>query len=429
MTTPTCRDSARPTIFRPVLLHRIATLLLASALYATSIPSAACEENNGEKSVPNIVLILADDMGYECVGANGCLDYRTPNLDALAAEGMRFEHCYAQPLCTPSRVKLMTGMSNKRNYVQFGLLDRGQTTFAHLFKDAGYRTCVAGKWQLGHEPDSPQHFGFEESLLWQHTRGRTDAEQHDTGIPIHGWNATASRWTSQRRVFDGCVRRLHQPVHGDKSGSAVLRLLSDGAGPLPFSPTPDSDNWDPKSLGSQTYKGNPEYFADMVAYTDKAVGRIDARLKELGLRDNTLVIFTGDNGTDKPIVTRTTFGPIAGAKGSMIDGGTRVPCIVRWPGVIPHGRVCKDIVDFSDFLPTLCEAAGVKVPANLNLDGQSFLPQLAASRARRATRSTCGTRDPEVRRRQRHSRGTSDSNSMRTADSSTSRTIAWRKTP
>ena len=115
---------------------------------------------------PNLILIMADDMGYECVRSNGGTSYNTPHLDELALTGARFEHCYSQPLCTPSRVKIMTGMSNFRNYVRFGVLDRKQTTFAHLLKKAGYATCIVGKWQLGQEVDSPQHFGFDQSCLW-----------------------------------------------------------------------------------------------------------------------------------------------------------------------------------------------------------------------------------------------------------------------
>ena len=132
---------------------------------------------------PNVVLIMADDMGYECLSANGSLDYETPNLDRMAGRGLRFEHCYSQPICTPSRVKLMTGQSNKRNYVKFGRLDRKLTTFAQLLKKADYATCIAGKWQLGKETDAPQHFGFDQALLWQHTRGRMDKKKHDTRYP------------------------------------------------------------------------------------------------------------------------------------------------------------------------------------------------------------------------------------------------------
>src|SRR5688572_25386512 len=119
---------------------------------------------------PNVILIMADDFGYEAVTANGGESYKTPHLDRLAATGMRFEHCHVQPLCTPTRVQLMTGIYNVRNYVEFGLLDPNATTFAHLLKKAGYATGICGKWQLGQAKELPQHFGFDESFLWQHTR-------------------------------------------------------------------------------------------------------------------------------------------------------------------------------------------------------------------------------------------------------------------
>src|SRR5690606_19670366 len=118
----------------------------------------ASAQTTAEK--PNIILIMADDLGYESVTANGGESYKTPTLDRLAAEGVRFEQCHAQPLCTPTRVQLMTGLYNVRNYTSFGKLPRKETTFAHLLKKEGYATGVFGKWQLGKEKDSAQHFGF-----------------------------------------------------------------------------------------------------------------------------------------------------------------------------------------------------------------------------------------------------------------------------
>ena len=113
---------------------------------------------------PNIVLIMADDLGYECIGANGGTSYKTPNLDRLASAGMRFRHCHSQPLCTPSRVKLMTGLYNKRNYEKFGSLPSGQRTFSQVLKKAGYKTCVVGKWQLGGGLDGPASFWIRRIL-------------------------------------------------------------------------------------------------------------------------------------------------------------------------------------------------------------------------------------------------------------------------
>src|SRR5438105_12816444 len=118
--------------------------LLATGFLAAPVAAADTKR-------PNVVFILADDLGYECVGADGGTSYKTPNLDRLAAGGVRFERCHVQPLCTPTRVQLMTGLYNVRNYTRFDHLDPSQKTFAHLFKQAGYATGIAGKWQLGHD--------------------------------------------------------------------------------------------------------------------------------------------------------------------------------------------------------------------------------------------------------------------------------------
>ena len=149
----------------------------------------------------------------------------------------------------------------------------------------------------------------------------------------------------------------------------------------PFDPTPDSTDWDPKRLGSTTYKGDrndpQRHFRDMVAYADKMVAQIVAQLEKSGVRDNTLLIFTGDNGTDTPIVTPWNGTQVVGGKGTMTDTGTRVPMIVSWPaGIKQTGRVVDDLVEFCDVMPTLCEVAGAELPANYPNDGSSIVPVL-----------------------------------------------------
>ncbi len=324
---------------------------------------------------PNIVLILADDLGYETIGANGGTSYKTPYIDQLARTGVRFEHCYAQPLCTPSRVQLMTGIYNVRNYVDFGSLDRKQTTFAHLLKKQGYATGVAGKWQLGREPDSPRHFGFDEACLWQHTRKSTvhlDTRYVNPQLEIDGKPVDYTRGEFAPDVVTDYVCQFIER-NKDRPFFAYYPMILTHC---PFVPTPDSPDYDPTSKGSPTYKGDPKYFGDMMAYMDKHVGKIVARLESLGLRENTLIIFTGDNGTDQPIVSLMNGQPVAGGKGQPTDAGTRVPLIANWPGVVARGVVSRDLVDFTDFLPTLCAVAGTPVPADLKIDGRSFLPQL-----------------------------------------------------
>ena len=360
----------------PVQPNRRQFLKTLAASTLSSLVLGACT-NTGPKKTPNIVLIMADDLGYECIGADGGTTYATPRIDKLAASGIRFEHCYAQPLCTPTRVKLMTGMYNIRNYTQFGQLDRGQTTFAHLFKQQGYATCIAGKWQLGTETDSPQHFGFDESCLWQQSGERTDENGHDTRYPnpVLDINGVRTKFSNGEYGPDVASDFICDFItrHREAPFLAYYPMILTHC---PFVPTPDSTDWNPADPGTLDYKGDPKYFKDMVAYTDKLVGKIVDHLEKLGLRDNTLVILTGDNGTDTPVVSDLNGRQVAGGKGKTTDAGTRVPLVANWPGVVPAGQVCPDLVDFSDFLPTLCEIANIPVPDDPNLDGHSFEPQL-----------------------------------------------------
>ena len=334
---------------------------------------------------PNIILIMADDMGYEALSSNGSESCKSPNLDKLAAKGVRFTNGFSNPICTPSRVKLMTGQYNVRNYVKFGWLDREQTTFAHQLKAAGYATAIAGKWQLGKDKDSPQHFGFEQSCLWQHTRSGRSKEKGKTidrrfVNPQLEFNGVEKDFTSGEYGPQVCTDFICDFIDQNKKKPFLVyypMILTH----CPFDPTPDSTDWDPKRLGSTTYKGDRKdpqrHFRDMVAYADKAVGQIVAQLEKSGVRDNTLIIFTGDNGTDTPIVTPWNGTKVVGGKGTMSDTGTRVPLIVNWPtGIQKPGRVVDDLVEFTDMFPTICEVTGAKLPKTHPADGASIVPVL-----------------------------------------------------
>ncbi len=320
---------------------------------------------------PNIVIILADDFGYECVTANGGQSYQTPNLDRLAAAGVRFEHCHVQPLCTPTRVQLMTGRYNVRNYLNFGTLPRAESTFANRLQQAGYATGICGKWQLGRDQDAPQHFGFDEACLWQHTR-------------------RPPRYANPGLEYDGVERDFTDGQYGPQlvNDFALDFITRHKDRPFflyypmilthdPFQPTPDSPDWDPKAVGEQVNR-HIKHFADMTAWMDKMVGRVDAKLAELGIRDNTLLMFLGDNGTHGSVTSRFQDADYRGGKGSTTRRGTHVPLIASWPMVIKAGRVNGDLISSADFLPTICEAAGVSVHADI--DGVSFLPQLRGER-------------------------------------------------
>ena len=350
------------------MINRSLPALLVVTVVAVTAPTA-------DAAKPNIILIMADDLGYETIGANGGESYKTPNLDRLAAGGMRFERCHVQPVCTPTRVQLMTGMYNVRNYSQFGAIDPQATTFAHLLKEAGYATGIAGKWQLGRSKELPQRLGFDESCLWQHTR--RPPRYANPGLEYNGEerNFTNGEY-GPKLVNDFALDFITR--HKDEPFFLYYPMMLTHA---PYQPTPDSADWDPAAHGEKAGK-DKKHFADMVAYMDKMIGRLDAKLGELGIRENTLVIFLGDNGTGRGVTSQLKGQAYPGGKGLSTARGMHVPLIASWPGRVPAGKVIGDLIDSTDFLPTLCAAAGADVPSSLSIDGRSFLPQLVGEKGK-----------------------------------------------
>ncbi|HUW18857.1 MAG TPA: sulfatase-like hydrolase/transferase [Sedimentisphaerales bacterium] len=350
--------------------------LKATGLAAASLLVPACVSaskrwaGQAPSGKPNIVLIMADDLGYECLSCYGSLSYKTPVLDQLARTGMRFDNCHSQPLCTPSRVKIMTGRYNSRNYTTFGNFDFNEKTFAHVLKSVGYATCIAGKWQLmGRGAAGPYDAGFDEYCLW-HMEDAFGPKECRYRSPKIIKNGRLVEGLEGKYGPDAFCDYILDYIERHKSGPFLVyypMTLVHGA----FVPTPDSPDW-----AQPVHKSDTKYFADMVAYMDKIVGRILRKLDELGLRENTLILFTGDNGTAKKITSKMPGRTIKGGKSLTIDTGTHVPLIANWKGATPAGRVCDDLVDFSDFLPTLAEAGGAALPENVIIDGRSFLPQL-----------------------------------------------------
>ncbi len=318
---------------------------------------------------PNIVFILADDLGYETIGSNGGTSYKTPILDGMAAGGMRFTHGYAQPLCTPTRVQLMTGLSNARNYLHFGKMDPKAVTFGNYFQKAGYATCMAGKWQLGADLDQPKSYGFDEYCLWQHTR--RPPRYANPGLEIQGERKDYSHGEyGPDLVNDYALDFIERNKAKPFFLYYPMMLTHD-----PYQPTPDSKDWDPKAIGEGVHQA-AAHFGEMVSYMDKLIGKVLAKLEQCGVRENTLVIFLGDNGTGAG--TRSMMGDrvVVGRKGKTVDAGMHVPLIANWPGKIAKGTVCSDLVDTTDFLPTFCEVGGIKVAPTVQGDGRSFYAQM-----------------------------------------------------
>tara|TARA_S200000501_G_scaffold356274_1_gene378805 strand:- start:158 stop:1498 length:1341 start_codon:yes stop_codon:yes gene_type:complete len=338
----------------------------------------------GSKEKPmNVVLIMTDDTGYEVFGCYGSKQYKTPRVDQLAETGMRFNHCYSNPVCAPSRLKIMTGKSNVRNYVHWGILDPSEKTIGHMMKDAGYATCVAGKWQLHgtgtFAPETkgagtlPQDAGFDEHFCYD-----LGSNHHGYWSPVFTVNGKTKAFQHKDayspKLVNDYVCDFIDRKKDDPFFIYYPLVLTHG----PFQPTPDSE--DPSSNSFQ------KNFEDMVNYMDKLVGRVVDQLEESGVRENTLILFTGDNGSPGGakggIVSELNGIRIEGGKSKTTDAGTRVALIANLPEKVPAGNVTDDLVDFSDMMPTIAAMTGASLPEGGVLDGVSFAPRLSGRKGK-----------------------------------------------
>ncbi|MEN9636987.1 MAG: hypothetical protein RL077_5391 [Verrucomicrobiota bacterium] len=319
---------------------------------------------------PNIIFILADDLGLDGVSCYGSDVRKTPHIDKLAAAGTRFETCYAAPLCGPSRCLLNTGRYAFRTGGVTnqswreggpGAKSADERPVARLLKEAGYATGMAGKWrQVG---ETPRDWGYDEyttdptagGWYWQTTHQQNGKE---VKVP----EGTYAPDVVHNFAVDFMRRHKEQPFYFYYS----MHLVHG-----PTLHTADSVKGAPDG---------PERYADNIAYMDKQVGAVVAELERLGLRENTLVIFSGDNGTALTYPTTIGGRMINGKKASMLEGGSRVPFIASWPRATPAGKVSPDIVSFADILPTLVELGGGKLPAGFHYDGISLARQLRGER-------------------------------------------------
>ena len=314
----------------------------------------------------NVILIMADDSAADNYGCYGNKFFSTPRLDSLARTGAKFNHCYSEPVCTSSRVKIMTGRDGIRNYVQFGTLDKDEVTFGNMMKGANYETAIAGKWQLhgGSRGTLAPACGFDNYCLWNYP------------------GTSRSRFWNPSLMRDGKLMETTEKDYGpDILTDYLIEFIGKNRSkpffayyPMllvhsPFLETPDS-----KLNANRLISKSLTNFRDMTAYADKCVGRIVDALEKYGLRDRTVIIYTTDNGTSRSLTYPYGEEKRKGEKAYATDGGTHAPLIVNCPGTVPAGTVSDDLVDFSDVLPTIADITGAKLP-EVKLDGRSFWPQ------------------------------------------------------
>ena len=358
-------------------------VLLTIALLFNVGASARAEPT---AKLPNIVLIFIDDMGYGDIGPFGNTMVRTPNLDRMAKEGMKFNYFYATPVCSMSRASLMTGCYNARVSIP-GVLFPGskiglhpnEITLAEVVKQKQYDTICIGKWHLGHrEPFLPTKQGFDsyfgipysndmsidptnakfakdcvfrEAMTLE--KARAEAIKHK--VPLMRGTEVVEYPADQATLTKRYTEEAVQFIRAHKNGPFFVYL------PHTMVHVP--------LAASEAFKGKSKWglIGDAIEEIDWSVGQIMQTLKDLKLDDNTLVIFTSDNGA-----ASGSAGPLRGKKGSVFEGGVREPCIMRWPGKIPADTTCQQIAGNIDVLPTFCKLIGVKPPEDRVLDGRDI---------------------------------------------------------
>jgi arylsulfatase A len=352
-------------------------------------------------SKPNIVFILADDLGFAEISANGSDRYQTPHIDSLAKTGLRFNHFYTAPLCGPSRALILTGRYAFRTGAVSqdacaSLVRSGETAevmIPTVLKQAGYATAMIGKWgQLLPSGDATE-WGFDHVMSFKASGVYWNKAAAATWVKTYGLEGDKSGEGGVRANpgpynIDGKKLMMadtdYMPDLMHQDAVAFLQANKDKPFFLYYSmshvhaqilPTPDST---PPPPGLDTAARYAQLYHDNITYMDKLVGKLLAELERLDLLDHTVVCFMGDNGTAKAASDLATIGGrrIVGQKGGMEEGGGLVPFLIRWPGVTPAGTSTDGLADASDLLPTFAAIAGAPLPQNRVIDGKSLLPQI-----------------------------------------------------
>ena len=331
-------------------------------------------------AAPNYVLIFCDDLGYGDLGCYGSTKNRTPRIDAMAKEGMRFtSFLSSSPVCTPSRASLLTGCYARRvgmhedftgHWVLIPRSRRGmhadELTLPEMLKAKGYATACIGKWHLGDQPPHlPTAHGFDEYYGIPYSNDMASARRGDPPLPLVQDTKVIEAPANQATLTKRYTREAIQFIERNKSKPFFLYLPHT----FPHLPLFASKEFHGKSANGR--------YGDSVEEIDWSTGKILDALKQHGLDKNTLVIFTSDNGSNGR--NGGSNAPLSGAKGGTMEGGMRVPMIARWPGRIPAGGTCNELSSTMDFLPTFAALSGGFLSAN-KIDGHDITPLLTGTK-------------------------------------------------
>ena len=359
----------------------VGAIASTASLSLTALKHAPATQRASAPARPNVIFILADDLGWGDLSCYGRPDYRTPNLDRLASQSTRLTDAYsASAVCTPTRCGLITGRYPGRTRI--GLieplttqnvgLDPGHPTIASLLKSRGYATALVGKWHLGFRPEwGPNAHGFDE--FFGNLSGAVDYHLHKTGRGGPDFYENLTPIQRNGYFTDLLTDRAVSYITQHRNAPFYLSLHYTA----PHWPWQDRKGGEKVAFTDKTIEpvtmgggGSLKLYAEMMRALDDGIGRVMNAVKAAGIESRTLVIFTSDNGGER----FSYHWPFSGRKGQLLEGGVRVPAIVRWPGVVPANRVTNQMAISMDWTATILAAAKTKAADNYPLDGIDLMP-------------------------------------------------------
>ncbi len=364
---------------------KLAGMGLAGAVVGNFGCSAGSVGNASRQKAqpPNIIIIMADDLGYGDIGCYGSTKIKTPNIDALAKGGLLFTDYHSNgAVCSPTRAALLTGRYQQRCGVEEVVFANGparetgmsldEVTFAEVLGKAGYATGIFGKWHLGYKVEfNPAKQGFDEFIGY--VSGNVDYHSHIDGAGIEDWWKNVKKVPEEGYVTDLITEHGVDFIERHRDGPFCLYLPHE-APHYPYQGRKDPpERLGGKKKGKKTPAGEiPRAYKEMVEVMDEGIGRIVEAVRRHGLQDNTFIFFCSDNGANK----QGSNGALAGFKGSLWEGGHRVPAVAYWPGRIKPDTVTNEPVLGMDLFATMVSLAGARMPRGLSLDGVDLAPLL-----------------------------------------------------
>jgi len=349
---------------------------------ADEVSSGFAQSTGNPANKPNFIIIFCDDLGYGDLGCFGSNKHRTPNIDRMAAEGMRFTSFYVTSgVCTPSRSSLMTGCyprrvnmheSGRNEWVLFPVAKKGlnpnEITIAEVLKAQGYATACVGKWHLGDQPEflpTRQGFDYYYGIPYSNDMGARQRKQNPP-LPLLRNEKVIEAPADQNTLTKRYTQEVLKFITANKDKPFFVYLPHT----MVHNPVHSSENFRGKSANGG--------YGDATEEIDWSTGQILETLKKLSIDDRTLVVFTSDNGAAKRWGGSNL--PLSGFKGSTMEGGMREPAVCRWPGKIPAGKTCDELASTLDLMPTLARLAGTKAPTDRIIDGKNIWSLMTGKR-------------------------------------------------